>query len=116
MLQNILAATYSERDEKVFRISCELFEEVDPEILQQALDETIERFPYYKSVLRRGIFWYYLEDSDIRPLVEKRINRSAHRFTENTKEICCLEFFTTTKESVSKYFMPFRTEQGLLGL
>jgi len=69
MLQN--AATYSERDEKVFRISCELFEEVDPEILQQALDETIERFPYYKSVLRRGIFWYYLEDSDIRPLVEK---------------------------------------------
>jgi len=40
------AATYSERDEKVFRISCELFEEVDPEILQQALDETIERFPY----------------------------------------------------------------------
>lgn len=65
------AATYSERDEKVFRISCELFEEVDPEILQQALDETIERFPYYKSVLRRGIFWYYLEDSDIRPLVEK---------------------------------------------
>lgn len=65
------AATCNERDSKVFRISCELFEDVEPEILQQALDEAIERFPLYKSVLRRGIFWYYFENSDIHPMVEE---------------------------------------------
>ena len=64
-------ATCSERDPKVFRISCELFEDVEPEILQQALDLTIERFPLYKSVLRRGVFWYYFETSDARPVVER---------------------------------------------
>lgn len=64
-------ATCDERDPKVFRIACELFEDVEPEILQKALDITIEQFPSYKSVLRRGIFWYYYESSDIRPTVER---------------------------------------------
>jgi len=52
-----------------------LFEEVDPEILQQALDETIERFPYYKSVLRRGIFGITLRTAISGLWLKKRINR-----------------------------------------
>jgi NRPS condensation-like uncharacterized protein len=67
----IFPATCNDRDTKVFRLACELVEAVEPEILQKALDATIERFPLYKSVLRRGIFWYYLETSDIHPVVEK---------------------------------------------
>ncbi len=67
-------ATSNYRDPKVFRISCELVDEVKPEVLQLALDKTIERFPLYKSVLRRGVFWYYFETSDIRPMVEKETN------------------------------------------
>jgi len=63
-------ATASYKDTKVFRFTCELYEAVEPNILQEALDITIENFPLYKSVLRRGVFWYYLESSDIRPLVE----------------------------------------------
>lgn len=60
----------NEKDTKVFRITCELYEPIDPEILQQSLNLTIESFPLYKSVLRRGIFWYYLEASNIEPVVE----------------------------------------------
>ncbi|MEN2773918.1 hypothetical protein ABCY62_02475 [Acetivibrio clariflavus] len=67
----IFPATCSYREPKVFRIACELFEPVDREILQKALDVTIERFPLYKSVLRRGVFWFYFETSDIRPVVEE---------------------------------------------
>ncbi len=67
-------ATCNYRDPKVFRISCELVEEVKPDVLQVALDKTIERFPLYKSVLRRGVFWYYFETSDTRPVVEKETN------------------------------------------
>lgn len=66
----IFPSTWSQKDPKVFRIACELEDEVDPEILQAALDGVIEDIPVYKSVLRRGAFWYYLERSDIRPLVE----------------------------------------------
>lgn len=58
------------KDTKVFRLSCELYEDIDPDSLQKALDMTLESFPLYKSVLRRGVFWYYLEASDIKPVVE----------------------------------------------
>ncbi len=67
----IFPATYNNLDTKVFRLGCELYEAIKPEILQRALDETMESFPLYQSVLRRGAFWYYFESSDIRPIVER---------------------------------------------
>ena len=66
----IFPSTYNEKDPKVFRIACELKEAVDPQILQEALDLNMENFPLFRSVLRRGIFWYYLEASNIFPRVE----------------------------------------------
>ena len=67
----IFLAARSSRDSKVFRLSCELREDVQAELLQQALDETLEDFPLFRSCLRRGIFWYYLEDCADRPLVQE---------------------------------------------
>lgn len=56
----------------VFRFTCELKDEyeVDPEILQIALDETMDSFDVFRCVLKRGFFWYYLEDSDLNPDVK----------------------------------------------
>lgn len=71
----IFPATWSARDAKVFRLSCELYEPVDPESLQKALDMTVDDYPLYKSVLRKGVFWYYLEKSDIKP--EARVESEA---------------------------------------
>lgn len=65
----IFPPTTSERDTKVFRFVCELKEEIDPEILQKALDNTMTLFPMYQVVLRRGVFWYYFEHTDLKPLV-----------------------------------------------
>lgn len=65
----IYPATWSPKDPKVFRLTCALYEEVVPELLQIALEQTLDDFPLYKSVLRRGLFWYYLERSDIAPQV-----------------------------------------------
>ncbi len=66
----IFPATSSNKDTKVYRISAELYEDVNPKNLQEALDLTLESFPMYKSILRRGFFWYYFEKSNIKPLVE----------------------------------------------
>ena len=41
----VFPATSNNRDTKVFRLSCELKEEVDPAVLQRALDLTWESFP-----------------------------------------------------------------------
>lgn len=66
---NIFLAARNDADPKVFRFSAEMDHEVDPECLQDALDETYERYPLYHAVLRRGIFWYYLQQSDLHPRV-----------------------------------------------
>ncbi len=55
---------------QVFRFSCELTEPVEKEVLQRAVDKTLEDFPLYRSVLKRGLFWYYLEESNLKPEVE----------------------------------------------
>ncbi len=98
-------ATSNYRDPKVFRISCELVDEVKPEVLQLALDKTIERFPLYKSVLRRGVFWYYFESCDIRPMVQKETNPVCapiySKYEKNYYSVC----FITRKESILRCFM-----------
>ena len=62
-------AARSDADPKVFRMTAEMDHDVDPGVLQQALDATFDRYPLYRAVLRRGVFWYYLQDSDLRPTV-----------------------------------------------
>ncbi|MDN6329708.1 MAG: alcohol acetyltransferase [Brachybacterium sp.] len=74
---NIFPAARSDVDPKVFRLGAELDHEVDPALLQAALEETYERFPLYHAVLRRGVFWYYLQDSDLQPEV-----------TAETEQVC----------------------------
>ncbi len=64
-------AASTKADTHVFRFSCELYEDVDPEILQAALDETIKFFPVYQYILKRGLFWYYLETTSLLPVVKE---------------------------------------------
>lgn len=66
----IFPATYTNKDTKVFRLVCELKEPVDPGLLQKALDMTLNDFPLYRSVLRKGVFWYYFETTDLPAKVE----------------------------------------------
>ena len=65
----IFPSTSGKRDTKVFRFACELVRPVEEAILQQALDRTLEEFPGFLCVLKHGLFWYYLEASDQRPVV-----------------------------------------------
>ena len=57
-------------DSRVFRFYCQLKEEVDPDILQSALDQTMEKYPLFQAVLRKGLFWFYLESREIKALVK----------------------------------------------
>ncbi len=67
----IIPASAKGANTRVFRLTCELKEEVDKQILQEALDETIGEFPFFNCVLHRGIFWYYLEESNLQAVVEE---------------------------------------------
>ncbi len=66
----IIPSTAKGANTRVFRISCELKEEVDGGILQMALNEVIPDFSFFNCILKRGLFWYYMEDTNIMPKVE----------------------------------------------
>ena len=64
-LSAIVYPTLQRRDfSSVYRLSVLLKEEVRPDVLQQALDMTLPRFPTYKAAIRKGLFWRYLEPND----------------------------------------------------
>lgn len=67
----IFPATSNSRDTRVFRIYSELNEPIQEKTLQEALDYTIETYPLFQSVLRKGFFWFYFEKSDLHPIVSK---------------------------------------------
>lgn len=67
----LFSAASSPKDTRVFRFYCELKEEVKEEILQETLNQTIQKYPVFLSVMRKGLFWHYLEKSELRPVVRE---------------------------------------------
>ena len=61
-LSAIVYPTLQRKDfSSVYRLSVLLHEPIRPDILQQAVDITLKRFPTYKTAIRKGVFWRYLE-------------------------------------------------------
>lgn len=53
-----------ERMTNVYRISVTLWELVDQELLQQALDMVLPKFDGFNLRLRSGVFWHYFEENN----------------------------------------------------
>lgn len=61
-LSAIVYPTLQRRDfSSVYRLSVVLKEPIKPELLQKAVDIALKRFPTYKTAIRKGLFWRYLE-------------------------------------------------------
>ncbi|MDR2655287.1 MAG: hypothetical protein LBC56_04315 [Oscillospiraceae bacterium] len=73
----VFPPTCDDADPKVFRFACELYEDIEQEILQKALDKTVAYFPGYLVVLKHGLFWYYMEPTGRRPVAVRE-----------SKEVC----------------------------
>jgi NRPS condensation-like uncharacterized protein len=64
-------AATGKKDTRVFRFYCKLKETVDGKLLQTALDQTLEQYPLFQMVLRKGVFWFYLEHRELKPSVRE---------------------------------------------
>lgn len=58
-------------DTKVFRFSCHLKESVDLECLKKVALMALDAVPSFKCVLRKGLFWYYFDESDFNLSIEE---------------------------------------------
>ena len=72
----------------VFRLCAVLREPVQPDILEQALRQTLCRFPLWKVQLKHGFFWHYFKENpfDAPPVMED-IKNPCHRiqYKENNR-------------------------------
>ncbi|MCK5128566.1 MAG: hypothetical protein KAQ68_01840 [Clostridiales bacterium] len=59
----IYPAMESIRNPAVFRLSMRLDKKIDPVILNTALEDIRDRFPYYNVSLKKGLFWNYLQQN-----------------------------------------------------
>lgn len=61
----IYPAVRNREQTAVFRISAILKHNIRIKELYSALSELENRFPYYKVILKKGFFWYYLEHKNL---------------------------------------------------
>jgi len=83
-LSAIVYPTLQRRDfSSVYRLSVVLKEEIDPAVLQQAVDQVMPRFPTYKAAIRKGVFWRYLEPNNRPgPFVQPDVKNPRHPVKE----------------------------------
>lgn len=75
-------------DTKVFRFACELYDSIDKNALQNALNITVDAFPLYKSIIKSGLFWYYFEMSHFKPMVmEENLPPCSPLYDKNNKTL-----------------------------
>ncbi len=93
----------------VFRLSATLSEKVDTAILQSALDVTVRRFPSIAARLRRGIFWYYLQQLEQAPAISKEYSYPLTPMSRDEIRQCAFRVIVW-KDRVAVEFFPSLTD------
>lgn len=55
----------------VFRLSAVLKEKIEPSVLEEAVKQALEKYPFFKVRMKVGFFWYYLEENNKQPKIEE---------------------------------------------
>ncbi|MEK4934054.1 MULTISPECIES: alcohol acetyltransferase [Bacillus] len=64
----LYASTVTSRVSMVFRLSVNLKSMVNPEVLQWAIEQTLEQLPLFKVIVKKGIFWNYFKKTNEIPI------------------------------------------------
>lgn len=65
----VFALVTNNKYSSIFRLSIILKGEIDKRILQQALELALEKYKAFKVKMSQGLFWYYLESNDNKPVI-----------------------------------------------
>ena len=88
----------------VFRLSVTLKEEVDVSVLQSALDVTVRRFPLLCARLRRGVFWYYLQQLQQAPSILEENSYPLDGMTADEMRKCAFRVIVYKKRIAVEMF------------
>lgn len=86
----IYPAARSRTWSNLFRLSASFDENIDRKLMQSSLDVTARRFPSISVRLRRGAFWYYLEEIPAAPEISEEAVYPMVRMPDS--ELCSCAF------------------------
>ena len=86
----IYPAARNARWSNMYRLSATLAETIDVPVMQSALDITVRRFPSIAARLRRGVFWYYLQQIHSAPRIQPEYSYPLTRMGFRETRQCAL--------------------------
>lgn len=98
----------------VFRLSATLTEPVDVTVMQSALDVTVRRFPSIATRLRRGAFWYYLQQLAEVPKIREESSYPLTRMNRDEIRQCALRVIVYDKRVAVELFHSLTDGNGAL--
>lgn len=87
----------------VFRVACVLKTKVRPDVLQQALDDIMPRFPTFDVYLKAGLFWNYFEHNPNQLKVERETNFPCSCMKLGGKSHCVRVLYSDFKIAVEVF-------------
>ena len=98
----------------VFRMSATLTETVDIPVLRSALEATVGRFPSIAARLRRGVFWYYLEQIEQAPPIRQESSYPLTRMGKKEIRKCAFRIIVYEKRIALEVFHALTDGNGAL--
>ena len=98
----------------VYRQSVTLFEEVDSAVLKSALEVTVKRFPSIAARLRRGLFWYYLQQVEHAPDLQEEYSYPLVYMSHREMSRCALRVIVYKKRIAVEFFHALTDGNGAL--
>ncbi len=110
----IYPAAATSRWNNIYRLSATLTEDVDRDVLQAALDVTVRRFPSIAVKLKRGVFWYYLEEIKHAPKIQDEKSYPLVRMPLDDIRHCAFRVLVYKKRIAVEYFHALTDGNGAL--
>ena len=100
----IFPAISSNRWVNTFRVSADLSEKVDPEVLEQAVRDLMPRFPSFYVRLGTGLFWYYLQQVDEAPKPHPEYAYPLTHMSRREQRTCCFRVLYHENRIAAEFF------------
>ena len=110
----IYPAARNQNWSNVFRVSATLKEEIDNTVMQTALDVTVRRFPSLATRLRRGVFWYYLQQLDHGPAIREEHSYPLARMSSQETRQCALRVIVYKRRVAVEVFHSLTDGNGAM--
>lgn len=98
----------------IFRQSVTLYEAVDTDVLKSALDVTVKRFPSIAARLRKGLFWYYLQQVESAPEIKEEYSYPLVYMSKEEMRKCAFRVIAYRNRIAVEFFHSLTDGTGAL--